>query len=401
MGHQRSAVETQVAELLHTARKSLGLSMAFLTRMDGETQTLEIVDTSLPFMVREGHQQEQDKTLCQAILDGRLPPVIPDLTEHPEGMALPAARMPHVRSYASIPVVLSDGTLYGTFCAAGVTAEKGLNERDRALMEVLAQATATLIEPDALVRVRDTAILSRLTPVVAGGGPLVVLQPIVDLATGARSGAEALSRFPVEWGKAPDVCFAEAHLVGLGTELELLALRRAMSLIPQVSGYVGMNASPSTVFDPGFAATMRDLVGSGVAPSRVLLELSEHDPVEDYAALLAALAPWREQGMRLAVDDVGSGYSSLRHIVVTRPEVIKLDRSIVAGAADQPVIAMLVRSLVDFAKSLDAVVVAEGIETATDAEAITALGVDHGQGWHFGRPVPVAEYAAGALATQR
>jgi EAL domain-containing protein (putative c-di-GMP-specific phosphodiesterase class I) len=127
---------------------------------------------------------------------------------------------------------------------------------------------------------------------------------------------------------------------------------------------------------------------------RILVELSEHDQVADYDALSAALEPLRAKGMRLAIDDVGAGFSSLRHIVLTAPDVIKLDRSIVAGVSTDPVLGTLVRSLVDFGHGCGAGVVAEGIETAEDAERLAGLGVDYGQGWHFGRPGP-AEALAG------
>jgi EAL domain-containing protein (putative c-di-GMP-specific phosphodiesterase class I) len=131
----------------------------------------------------------------------------------------------------------------------------------------------------------------------------------------------------------------------------------------------------------------------------VLLELSEHDPVEDYDALAAALAPFRAAGLRLAIDDVGAGFSSLRHIVVTAPDVIKIDRSIVSGLDTDRVLSTLVGSLVDFARGLGAVVVAEGVETAAEAAVLRQLGVDLGQGWHFGRPaVPAARPALAASA---
>ena len=152
---------------------------------------------------------------------------MPDVTAFPEAMRLPAARLPRIRSYVSVPVVLSDGSLYGTFCAAGLTTDKELTKRDKALMEVLAHAAAVVIEPGVVERARRDEIEDRLLPVIAAGGPVVVLQPIVELATGDRVGAEALSRFPAEWGKAPDVCFADAHSIGLGDGLELLALERA------------------------------------------------------------------------------------------------------------------------------------------------------------------------------
>jgi EAL domain-containing protein (putative c-di-GMP-specific phosphodiesterase class I) len=119
---------------------------------------------------------------------------------------------------------------------------------------------------------------------------------------------------------------------------------------------------------------------------RIVLELSEHDPVLDYRVLLDALAPLRRSGLRLAIDDVGAGFASLRHILLTSPDVIKLDRSIVAGIAADPILRRLVRSLTEFGHGAGAAVVAEGVETRDDALALRDVGVDYGQGWHFARP---------------
>jgi EAL domain-containing protein (putative c-di-GMP-specific phosphodiesterase class I) len=381
MSRQRSQADEQVADLLQTAKKSLGLSVAFLSRLDGTTQFLEVVESSVPFLFKEGATQRQATTFCQAILDGKLPAVIPDVKAFPAAMELPAARLPRIRSYVSVPVVLSDGSMYGTFCAAGLTSDKGLTKRDKSLMDVLAHAAAVIIEPGVAEASRRARIEARLRPVIDAGGPTVVLQPIVDLATGTRIGAEALSRFPAEWGQPPDVCFAEAHSVGLGHVLELLAIERAAEYLETVSGYVALNISPGTLL----TAEAAELLGR-LPVDRILLELSEHAPVDDYAALTAALAPARARGMRLAIDDVGAGFSSLRHIVLTGPEVIKLDRSMVAGVSEDPVLRTLVKSLVDFGHGCAATVVAEGIETRADAEKLLELGVDDGQGWYYGRP---------------
>src|SRR3954466_8594483 len=175
MARKRSDAEQQIADLLHTARTSLRLSVAFLSRLDGTTQHLEVVDTSVPFLFQEGYQQEQEATLCQAILDKKIPQVIPDLTVFPEAMKLPAAKMPRLRSYVSVPVVLSDGSLYGTFCAAGLTTDKDLTKRDKGLMDVLAAAAAVIIEPEVRSQERRSEIEDRLRPVMEDGGPVVVL----------------------------------------------------------------------------------------------------------------------------------------------------------------------------------------------------------------------------------
>jgi len=376
----RDETQQRVAELLQVAKRALGLSLTFLSRLDGQTQHLEVVESSIP-LFRDGQTQPQETSFCQAILDGKLPPVIPDVTKLPEAKRLPAARFPRIRSYVSVPVRLSDGTLYGTFCAAGFTADRQLAERDRALMEVLAQAAATVIEPGVRERERVADIRARLDLVFEAGGPTIVMQPIVDLATGARVGAEVLSRFPPEWERTPDVVFAEAASIGAGTDLELLVVRRAAEVLHTVSGYVAINLSPDTLLSSRCARLL-----TGLPLERVLLELSEHEPVEDYDALADGLAGLRARGARLAIDDVGAGFSSLRHIVLSAPDVIKLDRGIVTGVAGDPVLRTLARSLTDFAHEAGARVVAEGVETDADAAALRDLGVDHGQGWYFGRP---------------
>ena len=377
---ERTEAAQQVAELLGTARDALGLSLAFMTRMDGLTQHLEVIDSPLPWVFRDGNTQPQETSFCQAILDGKLPAVMPDVRKFPLAMKLPAARNPRIRSFVSVPMVLSDGSVYGTFCAAGFAADQELSKRDQVLMEVLARAAALIIEPGVRDRARNAEIESRLRPVIDNGGPVVLLQPIVDLATRRRVGTEALSRFPQEWHLAPDRVFADGDLIGERERLELLALRRAAAHLDRVTGYVAMNVSPATLFTRG-CLDFLDRLPLG----RVVLELSEHEQIEDYDRLKAALAPLRARGLRLAIDDVGAGFSSLRHIVVTAPDVIKLDRSIVTGLSDDPVLSVVVHSLVDLARATGAQGVAEGVETEADAATLTTLGAGLGQGWHFGR----------------
>ncbi len=176
---------------------------------------------------------------------------------------------------------------------------------------------------------------------------------------------------------------AEAHDVGLGDRLELLAIERAVTLLDRIDGHLALNVSPGTLLTRECGRLLARL-----PLDRVVLELSEHDPVHDYDALRAALAAPRAAGMRLAIDDVGAGFSSLRHIVLCAPDVIKLDRSIVDGLSTDPVLHTLVAALVSFAHGNRTGVVAEGVETADDVAALRALRADEAQGWFFGRPGP-------------
>jgi EAL domain-containing protein (putative c-di-GMP-specific phosphodiesterase class I) len=380
---ERSEAEAQIAQLLRTARRKLDLSVAFLSRIDERTRTMQVVDTLLPSPV-DGYAGPRDSGFCLAVLEGRLPQAMPDVRDVPEAMALHPADLPQIRGHVSVPVVLSDGTVYGTFCAFGLVSDPEVTHRDLALMEVLADAAALVIEPQIRIEQEHAEIRERLEPVMDAGGPDVVLQPIVDLCTGTRVGAEALSRFPAAWQCTPDVVFDEAHRIGAGHRLELLALARGAELLDRVPGYVSLNVSPQTLLTPQCGELLE-----GLPLDRIVLELSEHDQVHDYPAVEAALSPLRRRGMRLAIDDVGAGFSSLRHIVMACPDVIKMDRSIVSGVDHDPMLARLAQSLVEFAHSFDVSVVAEGVETAAEHAVLQSLGVDGGQGWLFGRPAPV------------
>ena len=392
MERRRSEAEDQIAQLLRTARRKLDLSVAFFSRIDKATRTMQVVDTLLAAPA-DGYVGPRDSGFCLAVIEGRLPQVMPDAREFPEAVRLLPADLPQIRGHISVPVVLSDGTVYGTFCAYGLVTDPEVTHRDLALMEVLADAAAMVIEPQVRREQQHAAISDRLAPVMAAGGPDVVLQPIVDLGTGTRVGAEALSRFPAAWDRTPDVVFDEAHRIGQGHCLELLALARGAQQLDRVDGYVSLNVSPQTLLTPACGELLVTL-----PLERIVLELSEHDQVHDYPGLEAALSPLRRRGMRLAIDDVGAGFSSLRHIVMACPDVIKMDRSIVSGVDHDPMLARLAQSLVEFAHSFDVDVVAEGVETAAEHAVLQSLGVDGGQGWLFGRPAPADVLVAAGTA---
>ena len=214
----------------------------------------------------------------------------------------------------------------------------------------------------------------------------VVFQPIVDLDAGLVA-VEALSRFRPTPARPPDQWFADAHRVGLGVELELLAIARAVDQIDGLPDGIALNinAGPATLVAPALA----DLLDGPVA-SRVVLELTEHTHIQDYPELTAALWALRRTGVRIAVDDAGSGYSSLAHILKLAPDYIKLDRELISNIDLDPVRRALASSLVAFADDTGARILAEGVETQAELETVHRLGVKYAQGYHLGRPGPLA-----------
>jgi EAL domain-containing protein (putative c-di-GMP-specific phosphodiesterase class I)/CheY-like chemotaxis protein len=227
---------------------------------------------------------------------------------------------------------------------------------------------------------------TRIQAILDDGDALgIALQPICRIADGRAIGAEALSRFGVPPHRGPDKWFAEARRVGLGRPLELLAIRRAVELLPKLPEgmLLSLNVSPTTI---GWAPFERFLAG---APGhRLVLEITEHMPTEDYDALNRRLAHSRSRGVRVAVDDAGAGFASLRHILRLAPDFIKLDVSLVNGIAGDQSQQALAAGLISFAEKSGATIIAEGIETAEDLEALAALGVVYGQGYLFAAPAP-------------
>ena len=228
----------------------------------------------------------------------------------------------------------------------------------------------------------------RILRLVDAGGPQVVVQPIRRLVSSEVIGFEALSRFghgsmtTAEW-------FEDAHACGLGTELEIAALRGAVERAwPAIEGrgdaYLAINVSPSTLGHPDAI----ELVGQ-LPPDRVVVELTEHELITD-AEHLGALRRIRSAGMRIAVDDIGAGFAGLQRLLTLRPEIIKLDRSIVATIETDASRRALTRALAGFAEELGIALVAEGIERWSQTLALSELGVALGQGYLLGPPEPTS-----------
>ena len=232
---------------------------------------------------------------------------------------------------------------------------------------------------------RREQLAGRIGRLIAGEGMDVALQPIVDLASGEVVGAEALARFTSADGEpiATEECFADAHALGLGDELELAAARLALTAHERLPEglYLALNASPALLAGDRLAELL-----AGHPRRPIVVELTEHQQVEDYLALTRALDALREHGVRVAIDDVGSGFSSFRHVMRVNPEILKLDRSLVCGIDDDPVRQSLAAAIVAFAADVGSVVVSEGIESESELACLRELAVGLGQGFFLGRP---------------
>lgn len=229
-------------------------------------------------------------------------------------------------------------------------------------------------------------------------------QPIVSLETSAVVGYEALARFAPIPLQPPEAWFQLAARAGLTPELEALALATELEVagrrLPQADAFVSLNVSPLLLADPRIACV---LGATPVAPRRLVLELTERDEVADYEALRAVVEPYRTRGFRIAIDDAGAGYASMRHITELAPDFVKLDARIIRGLTGDKARQALVRAMTTFVGEIGAQLVAEGVERLDDLDLLIRAGRDmlvqgHAVG-RPGRPWPLAT-ASGAAGVR-
>jgi EAL domain-containing protein (putative c-di-GMP-specific phosphodiesterase class I) len=234
----------------------------------------------------------------------------------------------------------------------------------------------------------DSATRNRIERTLTGDGHSIVLQPIISLSTGVVVKVEALSRFAAWPQREPDCWFAEAASVGLGCDLELFAIERALSLLASIpdSLSMGINAGPETFCSPELLILL-----SRSTPSRIVVELTEHVGIEDYPGLRRACGDLRRIGARVALDDAGTGFASLSLLLEVEPEFIKLDRVLTRDIDSDPVRRALARALVTFGQEVGAEVIAEGVESAAELAVLIDLGIAYGQGFYLARPGSVED----------
>lgn len=374
--------------VLNAIREHLRMDVAFVSEFRISDRVFRHVSARGRTPIQPGDSCPLDEGYCQRVVDGRLPQLIPDTENLAAARALPETQTIPIGAHLSVPVRLGDGRLFGTLCCFSFSADPSLGERDLDILRAFAALLGTQLDRDL---VKDEAIeegRSRIRTALSSGQPSMVFQPIFDLASRRVAGLECLARFQMEPRRSPDRWFAEAARVGMGVELEMAAIRGGLGFLvdtpPDV--YLAVNCSPKTIMDPGFQKFMKSM-----NLPRIVLEVTEHDHIHDYPALLAALAPLRAMGLRVSIDDAGAGYASFKHVLQIQPEKIKLDISLTQNLDGDPKRRALASALIAFGRETRAQIVAEGIETDAELRTLTRLGVNGAQGYFLARPMPLAE----------
>jgi EAL domain-containing protein (putative c-di-GMP-specific phosphodiesterase class I) len=372
-----------VDDLLEAAREYLDTDVAFVAEFAGGEQVFRHVagDAAL-FRLSSELRVPLGWMYCKAMTEGSLPEAIPDTAADPIAAAMDVTLEANIGSYVGVPVSLPDGRIWGSMACLSRRADHSVGKRDVRFMRMLARIYAEQLEREEHEAVARRQKRAQIRAVLREGRLTTVLQPIVDLVSGAAVGYEALARFEGETPQPPDVWFAAAESVGLGVELELAAVRSALEHLDSVSAdaYLSVNVSPHTATTSEFAT----LIERGT--DRIVIEVTEHAAIGDYPHFNGSVARLRFRGMRYAVDDAGAGFATFSHILSTKPDIVKLDMSLIRDIHRDLARRALLHGLIYFIEQINATAVAEGVETLEEAEALKRLGVHCAQGYYFGRP---------------
>lgn len=376
-----------LSHILRAVRLHLRMDVGFISEFVQGRRVFRQVETAEgKRCIEVGGSDPLEESYCHWIAMGKLARLIRDPREHPLTAKFAVTEALPVGAHLSVPIRLRSGRIYGTFCCFSFVPDHTLSERDMATMEAFAQVAGDIIQSSIDEEERRSAKLAKITQVLRTRDVQMVYQPAVGIDAPGIRFFEALARFRGKPYQSPDRWFAGAGEVGLGQELELVAVEAALQDLPSLPtrAALSINVSAETASSEALPALLQRS-----SPERLIVEITEHDTVSSYGRLLAALKPLRSRGLRIAVDDAGAGHSSFRHILKLKPDIIKLDMSLSQGIDRDPGQRALATALIAFSREVGAELVAEGVETEEELDTLRRLGVRVAQGYLFGRPQPI------------
>jgi EAL domain-containing protein (putative c-di-GMP-specific phosphodiesterase class I) len=368
-------VRAQLGLLLNRLRQACGFEAVFIARIAGTERRIEALAAA--------PGQGADLAVGHVCALRDCPVVAAAVARQPAPLrqVIPAPFRPGRApdGAAGVAVLLSDGAVFGVL--GGIASDVGADV-DARLRETATHLAVALdlLQEDAAVAQRQRGLLRAL---IREERFRPVFQPVCDLVTGDVIYREGLTRLDESAGTSVPEVIAAAHAVGLGPEVELGFARAILAADrdwPDAAG-LAINLSESTLHAPDFEAFLAQEAEPGLT-----VELTEHEPVRDYPALVERVAMMRAAGLSLAIDDAGAGYTSLRHILDLKPDVLKMDAGLSARVDTDPEALALFRALQGYCDETGTILVIEGIERAEQLAALRAVGVRYVQGFHVGAP---------------
>lgn len=380
------SIDAIIEKSLHMIRTHLDMEIGFIARFADNKRIFEYIDSDdVNCPINVGDSDPLNESYCYLIAEGKLEEVIPDVQQNELAKSLTVTDKLHIGSYIGAPIALSNGDLYGSFCCFSTEQDASLRERDASTLKMFAHFISEQIEPIVLKKEKHESIINRIESVIANEEFSIVYQPVFHTVQNTFIGFESLTRFSAEPVRTPDIWFNEATEYGVGEQLEIAVIKKALLLLEKIPDdrYLTLNISPENVVNGAISKVLER-----VDLNRIVLEITEHASIPDYYALNRLLTPLRNRGMRVAVDDAGAGYASFLHILQLNPDIIKLDISITRDIHIDTARRSLAAALIAFASETGSAIIAEGVEKEEELSVLKQLGVKKVQGYLTGKPMP-------------
>jgi EAL domain-containing protein (putative c-di-GMP-specific phosphodiesterase class I) len=369
-----------LVRVVELAQRQLRLDVTYIVELtDAAPVYRAVAGDAAAFRVVADCDTPAHSAFCGRLIARQLPSIVADAVADNRLADLAQAHASPIGAFIGVPLRLSDWSPFGVLCGLSRTPRPDLSERDEELMSLLGE----VILEDLDEHHSRQRLQSDIVRVIENEDLKVAYQPIFDMQSKQCLGIEALARFAPPFTQ-PDWTLAASRKFGLSLELERLVIREAWKMLPRLAPgqFLALNVAPDALVELARRANLRD----DLPLSQLVVEVTEHSVVDCYGPLLHELAPLRERGLRIAVDDAGAGYASLRHVLELRPDFVKVDRSLIHGIALDHAQQVAVAAFQTLASDLHASVVAEGVERADDLNVAVALGVRAAQGYLLGRP---------------
>lgn len=378
------SVSQLINELVRAVRIRLNMDVAFVSEFLSGRRIFRYVDSEEGVeIIAVGGSDPLSDSYCQRVVDGLLPEMMKNAQLDPEAQKIPATFSIPVGAHVSVPIRLANGDVYGTFCTFSRQAKESLDDRDLAFVQVFSDIAGGLISKSMGELESECAMRARIHDLIENDRLMMFGQPIINLSDDSIQGYELLLRMRGPNPVRPDIIFKDATQVGLGNLLGQWTVERSIEILSTLPEdvFVSINLTPEFILDNNLA----DLFDQ-VDLTRLVIEITEHEVIKDYSLINAQLAPLREKGARLSVDDAGAGYASLRHILLMVPDMIKLDISLIRNIDCDLERQALATALIAFANCCHYELIAEGIETQAERDTLIRLGARFGQGYLISKP---------------
>ncbi|WP_406870124.1 EAL domain-containing protein [Thioclava sp. 'Guangxiensis'] len=389
----RNAVIESLKESLSALRDFLGMETIFVSEIEDGQLWFLAVDEASPFLTPliPDNCMKLDRTLCYWVCNDILPQVIQG--NDPVMQTVRRLREDEnfqIGLHMSVPITIHPGLPFGTICCFSMKERAPLSDQEIRIFRTMADMISTNLRLQAKISGFVEPIGEDLARMLSAPSIRPVFQPILHFASGRTYGFEGLSRFTDMPHYSPQDMFRLATQYGMGPKLELNATNSILDEAErmQCRSLVFLNHSPDSLLAPSLQARLESYLKSD-RQRGLAIEISEQAVIQDFSRLEHRLSALREIGVKIALDDVGQGNAGLAHILALKPDLIKLDRVVVAGLEAHRENRAMVRALLRFAKDIGCELIAEGIERETERAILMELGVELGQGFHLGRPAPL------------